>query len=57
MSINDPEPLSSSTFIAQTLASGATPTTPIPLSDAAAVPATCVPCPCPSTHPFGAEFT
>ena len=45
MSLRYPEPESEITLIAQSLASGATPTTPIELSDAAAVPATCVPCP------------
>ena len=35
ISISQPEPLSSSTLSAQTRASGATPTNPIELSDAA----------------------
>src|SRR3989338_9014340 len=45
---HEPEPALFSTRTAQSLAPGATPTTPTPLSKAAIVPATCVPCPFPS---------
>ena len=42
-------PASSKTLTATSSASGATPTTPMPFLGAAAVPATCVPCPYPSS--------
>src|SRR5205823_9088842 len=41
----EPAPFASSTFTAYRVASGATPMTPNPLSRAAMMPATCVPCP------------
>lgn len=41
----DPDPAAFSTFTAHTRAPGATPTTPMSLSRAAAVPATCEPWP------------
>src|SRR5829696_2483768 len=49
-----PLPLLPSTRTAQTYAFAATPTTSTPLSLAAIVPATCVPCPLPSSavRPF-----
>src|SRR3989344_9571962 len=45
---HEPEPALFRTRTAQSFAPGATPTTPTPLSNAAIVPATCVPCPLPS---------
>lgn len=45
---HEPEPEASSTRTAHSRAPGATPTTPMPLSRAAAIPATWVPCPWPS---------
>jgi hypothetical protein len=45
-----PEPLSFRILTAQTRTPGATPTTPIVLSMAPTVPATCVPWPCTSRH-------
>src|SRR5918998_5411594 len=47
-----PVPASERTLIAHTGAPGATPTTPKVLSNAAAEPATCVPCPLPSEKLF-----
>ena len=44
----EPEPEALSTRTAQSRAPGATPTTPVALSRAAAMPATWVPCPWPS---------